>query len=184
MKKTLGGLVLAALAGCGGDSGSALEGIYVIVDWTENTAACSDGPSIFPQAETAMYIKNENFLGTKFLNGMLCADVAECEELAGDDETIHLGGYYFEEGNDEDGWTGGSFFGTTDDQGNCMGDFFEYVLQGTNQGVVIETRTIPVDGFPEDEDGFCDYQDAKDAAEGRACTALEVVTADFESELP
>jgi len=184
MRKTLLVGAFAALGACGGDSGSALQGIYSIVGWTENTAACTEGASIFPQSDTALYIKNENFLGTKFLNGMLCTDLAECEELAADDDTIHLGGFYFEDGNDDDGWTGGSFFGTTDDQGNCMGDFFEYSLGGTNDGAVIETRTIPVDGFQEDADGFCPYEDAKAAARDGTCVALEVVTVTFESELP
>lgn len=177
--------VLAALAGCGGEDGSALQGIYVITAWTRNDAACTEGASILPQADTAMYLKNEAFFGTRYLHARYCLDVAECEVDAAEDDTLFLDGHFLDRGNDGDGWTGGSFSGTSDDQGNCMGDFDEDLLTGEAGGEIrLEIRTIPVDGFQEDADGFCPYEDARAAAEGGTCSGLEVVTATFEADLP
>jgi hypothetical protein len=188
MKRTMGGLVLAALTGCGGggDDGTALEGIYVIAEWTRNDAGCAQmGPSILPQPEMALYIKHENFLGTKFVNGVRCVDVAECEEQAADDETIYIDAYAFDEGDDDAGWSGYNFSDDIIDDGDCVGELHEYLLRGTpGTSITIETYTYPVGGFPEDADGWCDTDEARDAAEGLPCTSNEVVGADFASELP
>lgn len=178
------GTALALAAGCGGDSGSALQGIYVISGWTVNTAACTEGPSILPQADTAMYLKNESFFGTEFLHARFCLDVAECEIDAAEDDTLFLDGHFLDRGNDGDGWTGGNFDQMGDDPDNCMGDFDADTLTGEAGGEIrIETRTIPVEGFPEDADGSC-FEGARAAAEDGTCVALEVVTATFETDLP
>ena len=186
MKTTATIVALLGVTACGSGGGdSALEGIYVITEWTRNDAACTEGASILPQPESAMFVRNESFFGEDYLHAMMCTDVAECEELAADTDTLFLAGYFLDQGNDASGWTGGSFSGTTDDQGNCTGEFEDDLLTGTPGATIrIETRTIPVSGFQEDDDGFCPYEEARAAAQDGTCTGLEVVTATFEADLP
>lgn len=183
MRKTILIGALAALGGCGGDSGSAFEAVYTISVWTENPAACTEGASILPQPDTAIFIKHENFLGTRFLNGVRCSDVAECVNEAQDDETLQLGGYTFEDGNDANGWSGGFFYGFPADDGTCTGDFEQHVLTGeAGVEIRIESRTVPVGPIPGDGEGGCEYQTAKEAARDGTCTALAVLVATYETD--
>lgn len=170
----LGALVLGA---CGG--GSAFEGVYEASAWTENTAGCdAEGPSkLANESQTMFYIKLENFFG-EFLNIKFCADLATCQEEAGDADTIHLGSYTFEDGGD-DGWSVGWYSGFGDfDTGICDGDWVEAELTSSGEdGVRLEVRRTAAGGFMEDSDGFCDDDAGREAAEGQPCTELEVLTA-------
>lgn len=175
-------IALHGSVGCG-DDGSALQGIYAIDTWTDNAAGCdAEGESILDtQSDTALYLKEENFLGAKFLSGVLCADVAACAEMAADDETIHLGRYSFEDGSDADGWRAG-YCSAFCDAGTCDGDYVENVLTSRAEGEIrLETRSTPVTGVADDGDGFCDDAAARAAAEGEACGSLEVIAATFDS---
>src|SRR5258706_13099176 len=97
-------LALAALAACGGAL-TDLEGVYTIDTWTNNTTSCAaEGPSVLAtQSDKALFIKEQNFLGTKFINGVKCKDVAECQSKSKMD-TIFLDGWSFESGSDSSGW--------------------------------------------------------------------------------
>jgi hypothetical protein len=185
MRKTLLIGALAALGGCGGDSGSAFEGIYVFTEWTQNTQACTEGPSILENAfETAMVVRYESFFGTSFLHSIPCADLAECDEFAAEEDTLYLSGHFFDRGGDGDGWRGDEYNETAFVEGSCQGLFKEVVLTGEAGSTVrIEIEFFPTDQFPEDEDGFCDLEMARDAAQ-ETCTGLEVLTASFDHALP
>ena len=97
--------------GCGGSS-SAFEGIYTVSTWTENDAGCdAEGPSVLAnQNQTDFYIKLEKFFGESFLNVKFCDDVADCQTLSGDDDTINIGMFGFESGDDSS-WSGGFLLG-------------------------------------------------------------------------
>jgi hypothetical protein len=180
-------LMALATGACGGGSMSEFEGIYQANSWTRNDTACdTEGASILETAfETDFYIKEENFLGAKFLNVKFCADQADCEMLASDSETIHLGMWGFDRGSDGNGWTSEFYSGFPDTNNLCQGEFVTTKMTGmSGQSVRIEVREVTAGGFAPDSDGFCDDDAGKAAAEGQPCTSLEVMTANFTAELP
>jgi hypothetical protein len=177
-------LVTSALA-CGED-GTALEGIYHVQTWTNNDTSCdSEGVSIiFDQGETIFYVKHENFIGEKFLNVNFCADLAECEADASEADTIHVGTYILDGGNDDSGWTSTWYSGSAQDN-VCSGSLVETRLTGTaGTAVRIETRLTAAGGFAPDGDGFCDDDDGEDAAQGLPCGDFTVIAANWLADLP
>jgi hypothetical protein len=169
----LGALVLGA---CGG--GSAFEGVYEVTAWTDNDTGCdAEGASILElESQTTFYIKLENFFG-EFLNVKFCDDTADCQELAGDADTINIGRWFFEDGGD-DGWTEGYYSGSAFGGDTCEGDYVETALSPSGEdGVRVEVRRTEAGGFAPDSDGFCDDDDGRQAAEGQPCTGYEVMTA-------
>jgi hypothetical protein len=173
--------LLALVAGCGGGGGSALEGMYLIDAWNENQTSCADpGPSVLGDplhGETVFYVKTENFLG-EFLNARACVDLAECQMLAADDETIHLGTFgTFEEGSDGDGWSTLFFFGTTDPANTtqCIGFGSRDTLTADGEnGVVLRLESLETPPFPM-SGGDCADEDAEALAGSATCVSLEVV---------
>jgi hypothetical protein len=179
MTKRAAWAVALAVGACGGDDdGSEHEGIYEVDTWTLNDTACgAEGPSVLAtQSQTTFYLKLENFLGAKFLNMNFCDDTAECEMLAADEGTIHLGMYGFE-GSDGGGWASEWFSGFPDMNEVCQGEYVEAALAGTDQGIRVDVRSTAAGGFAPDADGFCDDEAGKQAAEGQPCTQLEVIAA-------
>jgi hypothetical protein len=182
---------LVLLSACGGGDMTGLQGIYVINTWTENPTACDvEGASVLG-GETALYIKEENFLGEKFVNVVPCTDIPDCESMAGDSDTIHLGNWGFQEGSDEGGWTNswGSAFDDFDDPTQCDGTRHDDVLTAPAAGGIrLDARTSAEVLFPKPS-GVTDCFDLEDDAvlaevEGAACAELEVLTATFDRELP
>src|SRR5690349_830109 len=98
-------LCVLTVAACGGGGGgSSKEGIYMIDTWTRNATACdAEGPSVATTHDPFFYLKNENFLGTEFVNLNNCKDSAECKMLANDKDTIHIGEFGFDMGSDSSG---------------------------------------------------------------------------------
>jgi len=177
--------MILALGACGG-GGSELQGIYQADTWTKNDTACdAEGPSILAtQTETTFYIKQEDFLGSKFLNLNFCADQAACATLAADGDTIHLGMWGFDSGSDGDGWTSEFYSGFPDASNVCQGAYVTTTLTGTGgQSVRVEVREVTAGGFPPDADGFCADADGKAAAQGQPCTSLEVMSASFLADI-
>jgi hypothetical protein len=186
--KRLGLLVVIWCGACGGGgSSSELEAIYQASTWTSNDVSCdAEGPSVLElEPYTTFYVKYENFLGVKFLNVSFCQDLAECETNAADDDTIYLGRWGFENGSDAGGWTTSWFEGFADQNNVCQGMFVRAELTGVaGQSLRVEVQRMPVDGFPPDEDGFCNDEDAEPLADGVPCAELEVMTATYVSDLP
>jgi hypothetical protein len=169
------------LAGCGDDF-TKLSGIYTINTWTQNDTACdAEGPSVASTREPMFYIRKEDFLGLEFLNVSLCDDLAMCEADAADENTINLGGWSFEEGNDTAGWTDQSAF-AFDSNGTCTGSVRDTIMTSVDRMVRIESRERDVAPFPP-VGGDCPDEDAVAAAEGQPCTSLEVTTATFMQDI-
>jgi hypothetical protein len=180
MRITLLGLLLI---GCGGGSGggTSFEGIFKVDTWTENPTACTaEGPSVAATREPFFYVKNESFLGAKFVNVNGCADLTVCKTEANDKDTIHIGSFAFEEGSDGAGWTEHSAF-AFDVQGQCKGGVTDTTLTITKTMFRIESRHVAALPFPpstgEDE---CPDAKVEEAAKGQPCDQLEVVTATFQ----
>lgn len=170
-------VVLATLLiGCGSD-GSAMEGIYALDTWSRNDGACdAEGPAVNTQSQPVFFLKYEKFFGYGALNMRQCADLAECQAEYGEEDTIHLGGPSFDEGDDDSGWTGQSFF-AFGSNGTCSGSVIDYRLDAVgSDGVRIEQRTRDTGDFPANAEGDCDEDDIVEAAEGMPCTELEVFT--------
>jgi len=179
MRRLLGLLIAA---GCGGGSLTELEGVYTLDTWTQNTAACSEGGSVLDQmSDKALFIKEENFLGERFVNAVRCTDAADCQAKAAMD-TIFLDGYAFESGSDDKGWTGQTVFASGID--TCEGQVIDHVMTVPADGALrIESQTRNSLPFAKDSEGFCNTDDARKAAEGQPCAELEVVTASFSTDL-
>lgn len=178
--------MLAAMV-AGACGGSAFEGIYEVQAWSENTAGCdSPGVSVLEQQnQTMFYIKEEKFFGSKFLNVKFCDDLADCRSLAGDGETIHIGEYTFEKGDDS-GWTYRWYSGFAFSGEMCNGDVVETRLRpAEGGGITIEqTRTAVPEFPPTGSDDDCEDSTAFELAEGQPCTELELIAATSVAELP
>ncbi len=170
-----------------------LEGIYTIASWTSNQDACdAEGASILEtQGQTALYVKVETFITEKFVNVVPCADAAECEEKAGDSDTIHVGQWGFEEGSDDDGWRNVwySVFDNFEDDTQCDGTRVEDVLLTAGEdGVRLESSSSETVTFAKPS-GITDCWDIEDAdAEDLVgtppCAEYEALAATYASDLP
>lgn len=182
MRISLLGLLLI---GCGGGSdgggGTSFEGIYRVDTWTRNLMACDvEGPSVATSHEPLFYVKNESFIGAKFVNVNGCDDIATCKMDANDKDTIHIGSFTFEEGDDASGWTTRNAF-AFDVQGMCKGGVIDTQLTITSTMLRMEQRHVEAVPFPpssgEDE---CPDDKVEMAAQGQPCDELQVVTATFQ----
>lgn len=175
------------LTGCGGMS-TDFEGIYTIDAWNDNLSACdAEGPSVLDQREDIFYIKLDNFVGYEFVNVNTCADVAQCQEWAHDEDTLHIGEFSFDQGSDDDGWTTRVAFATDDPEvtTNCVADVRTAVLTGDATTVSIRIETVDTPSFPREADD-CFYEEDErvfELAEGEPCVALETIHATFMTDL-
>jgi hypothetical protein len=170
------------LVGCGG-SLTELEGIYNVTAWTENTAGCgAEGASVLEtMSDKAIYVEEDEFFGEKFVAAVHCTDEADCRAKAGMD-TLFLDGFFFESGGDDDGWKGQTVFASGTDM--CSGQVIDHAMSGdVGTSIRIESRTRESRPFAKDSEGFCDTDDAREAAEGQPCTELEVLSATFTADL-
>ncbi|HET6612034.1 MAG TPA: hypothetical protein VFG83_08605 [Kofleriaceae bacterium] len=171
-------LLSLALAGCGGDDGSELEGIYTLASWTTNPDSCTEegGPDIEADGYTHFFVRKDSFFGQSFIAAVMCADLEECRTKAADKDTLYIGQFTFDE-NGDGGWTGTSTFLFGED---CAGTVSTFVLTGDpGVSVRIDSKGRAVTNVPKDSDGFCDTDAAEAQAEGQPCDQLTVVTGDF-----
>jgi hypothetical protein len=172
-----------ALAACGG-GGSALEGIYTPDVWTENQTGCdAPGGDVLSLQDPLFYVKKQSFLGTSFLNVVGCDNQEDCVAMAGDEETLHIGQFLLDKGNDGDGWTGETSYSFGPSNGTCSGGVSIARLTADGETAVsirVETKDVP--SFPPRGDD-CEPEDAVDAAESLPCTSLETVHMTFTAEL-
>ena len=177
-------LLTTIVAGCGGGGGgTSHEGIYSVTTWTRNSTACDvEGTSVAAMNEPFFYVKNESFFGEDFVNVNGCADVSDCKTQANDNDTIHIGMFAFEEGDDKNGWKTRSAF-AFEVSGQCQGGVTESVLTISGSSFRIEQKHFDAVPFPpstgEDE---CPDEKVEQAAAGQPCNELEVVTATFDSK--
>jgi hypothetical protein len=180
---SLGILALAAFAtsACGEDL-TALEGVYQIQTWTENTTDCaSDGESIIDaKSEDHFYVKAENLFGQEFLNIVHCEGLAACSAQAAEDN-INLG-FGLDSGSDGAGWSGSGY--SLGGSETCSGEIRANRLTETSAGILrFEIRRTFVVDVPLDSEGFCDSDAAIEIAAGQGCEGLEVNSAMQVSDL-
>ena len=173
---------------CGGDDdggSTALEGIYELASWTHNPDSCdSEGPAGFEESNyTHFFVKHESFFGEAFLTAVFCSEVDVCRADAADDDTIHIGNFAFDGGDDVAGWTGGSFVLSIGDT-SCSGSVYQARLTGDpGASVRIDEETRTVSDVPLDDMGECQDQVAYDQAAGLPCEELSVVMGTFLEEI-
>jgi len=180
---SLGIVAAAALALSACDSElTALEGVYQIQSWTENTTDCaSDGDSIIDtENDDHFYVKAENLFGQEFLNIVLCEGLAACSAQAAED-TINIG-FGLDSGSDGGGWSGSGY--TLGGSDSCSGEIRDNRLTETSAGLLrFEIRRTFVENVPLDSEGFCDSDAATDMAASQGCEGLEVTSAMQVSDL-
>jgi hypothetical protein len=176
----------AWLTACGGMS-TDFEGIYMVDAWNDNPTSCdAEGPSVIDQRADLFYVKLDSFLGYDFVNVNTCASIVECQEWANDEETLHIGEYGFDQGNDDDGWTTRVAFATDDPElpTNCIADVRTAVLTGDATTVSIRVETVDTPSFAREAED-CFYEEDErvfDLAEGQPCVALETIHATYQQD--
>jgi hypothetical protein len=117
-----------------------------------------------------------------FVNVNSFDDDGMCKTEANDDDTIHLGGFTFEEGSDSSGWTNHSAF-AFESQGQCRGGVTDTKLTFSGTSLRIEQRHVEAVPFaPSTGEDECPDDKVETAAAGQPCDEFEVVTADFNSK--
>ena len=177
----------ACLSACGSGGAAGTEGVYQVETWTDNQNDCAaEGPSVLTQHnETIFYLELGSLLGTDFLGGTFCADVAACQALAAEDTyhaTLLLN---FNEGNDADGWMCHCFMsGANVVNGVCNdANLWETSLDlNPDHSLRIERRVLSLSGFPADN-GRCTIDGAIQVASSGTCTSREVLNASFLADL-
>jgi hypothetical protein len=172
-------LFALTVLGCGGDDGAstALEGIYELASWTHNPDGCDgEGPAAFEESNYShFFIKREAFFGEEFVTTVFCSEIDECRAQAAEEDTLHIGNFAFDSGNDDDGWTGTSAILFNDDT-SCMGSVLEATLTGTPESAVrIDEEGVTVTDVPLGADDSCDDEAAYEQAAGLPCEELTVV---------
>ena len=179
--------VLAAIAlgpmsaGCGGDDdGTALAGIYQLSSWTHNPDGCDqEGPAAAEESfYSHFFVRQDSFFGVEFVSAVMCADLEECRTNAADTDTLFIGNFAFDGGDDDGGWTGNSSILQVGE--TCMGQVFESTLTGdAGSAARIERQTKSVSEVPLDEMQECDTEGAYQQAASLPCEELSVVTGGY-----
>ena len=186
MRKIFACVITLTVACTGGSSvETELVGVYTMSSWTQNDTACdAEGPSILEtETDKAIFVEVGSLLGQEFLQVVTCVDVPDCQSKAAED-TIFLGEFAFDGGNDTSGWTGATFGGSIA-EGQCSGLVTDFLMTGpTPDTLRVESRSRNTRPFPQDSDGFCDLAAAKTAAEGQPCMQFEVISATFAAVTP
>ena len=173
--------LLLLAAGCGGDDDdTALAGIYQLSSWTHNPEGCDQEGPAAPEGSSYshFFVRRDSFLGVKFVSAVMCADLEECRTNAADTDTLFIGNFAFDGGDDDGGWTGNSSILQVGD--TCMGTVFESTLTGdAGSSARIERETKTVADVPLDDMGDCDNQEAYAQAAPLPCEELTVVTGSF-----
>jgi hypothetical protein len=170
-----------ALAACGG-GGSALEGIYTVDAWTSNPTSCADpGPSTIATHEPMVYAKKKSLFGQSFLAVDDCTDPADCSTGAAEQG---IGYFFFDHGNDDDGWVGTIVFESGPDLDNmCSGGVVRATLTG-DAGTAFGVRSETIESAPFAPNGSeCTTDDAEAAADGQPCARVETMHATFSADL-
>ena len=180
LRLSLGCFVVAALAACGGGGGSssAFDGIYTLDSWTQNQTSCDTpgGPAPFGSDNTHFFVRRDEFFGETVVNAIMCEDLETCRQKGNDRETIYIGQFYFEDGNDTDGWTANISYLFPPD---CDGTVGRVKLTGTpGTSVTIRKEEVTVTGVGMDGED-CDEQAAEEQAADKPCESLELVEGTF-----
>ncbi|HEU5059751.1 MAG TPA: hypothetical protein VFU21_24635 [Kofleriaceae bacterium] len=176
-------VTLIAAAACGGDDGGStdLEGIFELASWTHNPDDCGgEGPAAAEEGfYSHFFVRHDSFFGEEWVAAVTCEDLETCRTEAADEDTIYLGGFAFDSGDDDAGWTGASLVLSIGDT-SCTGSVFEATLTGTaGESVRIEEETKTVTDVPLGAEGDCDSEAAYQQAAGLPCEQLTVVVGTY-----
>jgi hypothetical protein len=173
-------IAIVALSACGGDdSPTELEGIYQLSTWTANPDGCDQEgpPALEASSYSHFFVRHDQFFGEEFLVAVMCEDLEECRTDAADTDTLYIGQFLFEDGNDADGWLGFRSFLFSE---TCDGTVDEQILTGdAGSAVRIEQETKSVTAVPLDDEGECDSEAARAQAADLECEQLAVVTGTY-----
>jgi hypothetical protein len=191
MTKLLGLLFIASttLTACAdsneefADAASELEGIYKIATYTRNEAACIPGGSSALGNDGYAVAVVQEVLGRKMLTLTSCASPLDCRKKVDamhsrSDFSLEFQFATYELDDDEAlVGTGGStgFL----QNGKCVGGERRDTKLLREAGLLtVEHRVTIADDFLP-EDGTCWSNDALESAKGNACSAMELLTAEF-----
>ena len=172
---------LAGIAGTWGgcESGTAQEGIYQVTGQTRSEP-CDAAPVNETPFDPFVFVQNQAFFSEEFVAVVGCADPTDCRNLAAED-TLFLGGDNFDQGNDDDGWTGRIVFvsGTS----SCVGTVAELRLSFAGGGLRIDRTDTEVMFTPSGGECTTDQtEDEVDAGRG-TCSAQVTKTATKTADL-
>ncbi|MEO8703209.1 MAG: hypothetical protein ABI867_24395 [Kofleriaceae bacterium] len=174
-----------SLLACGGDGDTItdLEGVYTVATHTQNLTSCdAEGASVTANSPPNLFVKSENFLGQKFVNVNECESVGECQTLAADDSTLHIGQFGFETGSDSAGWTNTSAFASNFAGEDCEATRTAASLTDEGGAIRIEARVSHATFAPGSGSDACPDEAALAATADAPCEQLEVLTATFTAD--
>jgi hypothetical protein len=153
--------------------------VYTIDTHTENLDGCDvPGDSVLAGRAPNLFIKSESFLGEQFVNVNECESVADCQALARDASTIHLGQFGFQDGSDAAGWTSASA-SSSEVGAECQATRFDSKLLDEGGAIRIEARISHATYATGAASDPCPDDQALAATASAPCDQLEVVTATF-----
>lgn len=183
---------LAAAACSGGDgrddefvaAAESMEGIYQVQSFTRNDTACAPGgASILGSDRFAIAAKRE-ILGRPFLDLISCASPSDCRdklaaERAGEGFQIEFLFTLAALGDDGELTGEGASTGFGDGEVCREAELSDSLLTLAGSELRLEHAIVVADEFPVDSDGFCTTIAAAQAAAGKPCSQMEVLTATF-----
>jgi len=172
---------------------SSFEGDYEITSWTMNEEGCdAEGESTLEShsAKLALVqVCSWSMFGASeaFLEAYPCNDQADCDENRCTSNHVVYGGYMFNSGDDETGWSEDESKTFADNDGQCTGTHYHQTLTQQGDGSLkVEIKGYEVVPFPKveecsefmgDETCFdtCADDASTKAAEGQPCVSYEVL---------
>jgi hypothetical protein len=183
-----------ALMACGGGSNedssefeaaaASMEGIYQVQSYTRNDSACSPGGESILGGDGFAAAYTQKFLGITLLSVISCDSPQDCrDKLAAEQrgEGFQIDFLFSVELLGNDGELIGSSASTGFGDGSVCTDaeLGDTVLTLAGSELRLEQAITIADDFPVDGDGFCTTVAASEAAEGKSCSEMEVLTATF-----
>lgn len=168
---------------------SPVEGIYEVTSHLENRAACKPGGESRMGAGVDAYlvVSTQPFLDGTYLNMTSCAAPAACraklESMAREEGWDEDFGFALRRADVDGTWTGeeaSTGFQKDDTCADADVSTNSAVLEGRTLTVTVETTTVdyPAAG------GRCSSERTRQAAAGKACSRVEVLTATLVEGLP
>jgi hypothetical protein len=190
--------VVVLSAACGGnddgngDFGKDVQGVYAIETWTKNESACDvEGADVLAtETDKKLGIRRDEFL-IPFVVIATCADLDDCASATAGSIFTALGGGAALDKKTASGYASstGTMIWTHTPTG-CTGGLEDAVLTKLGGGRIEFRRetykfeNVPFDTKDDEGDDECSADTLRKAAKDGGCTALEVITAAREADIP
>lgn len=184
--------ICAGLAACGGgsaieDAGARYEGIYSVTEYTLNEQACTEGGTSQLDTERFAFVSLNSFAGIDYVALNSCAGVDDCRtklaELRSDGFTLSDFDFIADQVDGKDLIGAGVSTGFGGNATCTMAEVTASRWTLSLPDLRIEKRITIADDYPQDSEGFCTTELAKEAAKGNECSQFELVTATFLEKL-